>query len=63
MLVQLADSTLEFRMRSRRFLARNRFWPEIFRKFPVPGLETGSHMTAHTTIQSYETANPGVDSR
>jgi hypothetical protein len=25
--------------------------------------ETGSHMTAHTTIQSYETASPGADSR
>jgi hypothetical protein len=26
-------------------------------------METGSHMTAHTTIQSYETANPGGDFR
>ena len=25
--------------------------------------ETGSYLTAHTTIQSYETANPGADSR
>jgi hypothetical protein len=23
--------------------------------------ETGSYLTAHTTIQSYETANPGAD--
>jgi hypothetical protein len=42
--------------------------PEIA-KFPVIfpvsrefGPETGSHMTAHTTIQSYETPNPGADS-
>jgi hypothetical protein len=39
------------------------FWPEIFKKFPVLELETGSHLTAHTTTQSYETANPGADSR
>ena len=26
-------------------------------------METGSHMTARTTIQSYETANPSADSR
>ncbi len=25
--------------------------------------ETRSHMTAHTTIQSYETSNPGANSR
>src|SRR6266403_6254199 len=27
-----------------------------------PG-ETGSYLTAHTTIQSYETSNPGATSR
>jgi hypothetical protein len=27
------------------------------------GVETGSYLTAHTTIQSYETANPGAGSR
>ena len=34
--------------------------------FPVTRelqVETGSYLTAHTTIQSYETANPGADSR
>ena len=43
--------------------------PEIA-KFPVNfpvsrklQAETGSYLTAHTTIQSYETANPGAGSR
>jgi hypothetical protein len=26
-------------------------------------VETGSYLTVHTTSQSYETANPGADSR
>ena len=39
---------------------------EIPCKFPASRelrLETGSYLTTPTTIQSYETANPGADSR
>jgi hypothetical protein len=38
-----------------RQLSESLFWPEIFKKFPVLELETGSHLTAHTTIQSPQT--------
>jgi hypothetical protein len=36
-------------MLTARSLSESLFWPEIFGKFPVPALETGSHQTAHTT--------------
>jgi hypothetical protein len=48
-------------MASRHQSAGSLFLAEFLKKFPVLWLETGSHMTASTTIQSPQTKLSRVD--
>jgi hypothetical protein len=48
---------IEIRLASRDETVGSLFWPEFFKKFPVPALETGFRSTASATTQSSETRN------
>jgi hypothetical protein len=52
---QLPARAGEFRKGGLFFLARNLFWPEIFKKFPVPASENQFRSTASATTQSLRT--------